>query len=200
MIRYYIRVSTIEQNTIRQDKAISDYLKAKGLPTNYTSYIDKASGKNMDRPQLKAMLEDLKADDIVIVKSLDRLSRSTKDLLNIVDCIENKNATLLVIDKNIDTKDSYGRFFITILGALAELERTTIVNRVKEGVAIAKEEGKYKGRKQGSIKLHGAEELKQFIRDYKAGINKKRLSEIYGVPRTTIYRWIKTLQDRELIN
>lgn len=199
MIRYYIRVSTIEQNTIRQDKAISDYLKAKGLPTNYTSYIDKASGKNMDRPQLKVMLEDLKADDIVIVKSLDRLSRSTKDLLNIVDCIENKNATLLVIDKNIDTKDSYGRFFITILGALAELERTTIVNRVKEGVAIAKEEGKYKGRKQGSIKLHGAE-LKQFIRDYKAGINKKRLSEIYGVPRTTIYRWIKTLQDRELIN
>lgn len=199
MIRYYIRVSTIEQNTIRQDKAISDYLKAKGLPTNYTSYIDKASGKNMDRPQLKAMLEDLKTDDIVIVKSLDRLSRSTKDLLNIVDCIENKNATLLVIDKNIDTKDSYGRFFITILGALAELERTTIVNRVKEGVAIAKEEGKYKGRKQGSIKLHGAE-LKQFIRDYKAGINKKRLSEIYDVPRTTIYRWIKTLQDRELIN
>lgn len=199
MIRYYIRVSTIEQNTIRQDKAISDYLKAKGLPTNYTSYIDKASGKNMDRLQLKAMLEDLKTDDIVIVKSLDRLSRSTKDLLNIVDCIENKNATLLVIDKNIDTKDSYGRFFITILGALAELERTTIVNRVKEGVAIAKEEGKYKGRKQGSIKLHGAE-LKQFIRDYKAGINKKRLSEIYGVPRTTIYRWIKTLQDRELIN
>ena len=199
MIRYYIRVSTNEQNTIRQDKAITDYLKAKGLPTNYTSYIDKASGKNMDRLQLKAMLEDLKTDDIVIVKSLDRLSRSTKDLLNIVDCIENKNATLLVIDKNIDTKDSYGRFFITILGALAELERTTIVNRVKEGVTIAKEEGKYKGRKQGSIKLHGTE-LKQFIKDYKAGINKKRLSEIYSVPRTTIYRWIKTLQDRELIN
>lgn len=199
MIRYYIRVSTIEQNTIRQDKAIVDYLKAKGLPTNYISYIDKASGKNMNRPQLQAMLQDLKSDDIVIVKSLDRLSRSTKDLLNIVDVITNKNATLLVIDKNIDTSDNYGKFFITILGALAELERTTIVNRVREGVAIAKEEGKYKGRKQGSIKLHGAE-LKQFIKDYKSGINKKRLSEIYNVPRTTIYRWIKTLQDRGLIN
>ena len=199
MIRYYIRVSTIEQNTIRQDKAIVDYLKAKGLPTNYTSYIDKASGKNMNRPQLQAMLQDLKSDDIVIVKSLDRLSRSTKDLLNIVDVITNKNATLLVIDKQIDTSDSYGKFFITILGALAELERTTIVNRVREGVAIAKDTGKYKGRKQGSIKLHGSE-LKQFIRDYKSGINKKRLSEIYNVPRTTIYRWIKTLQDRGLIN
>ena len=153
----------------------------------------------MNRPQLQAMLQDLKSDDIVIVKSLDRLSRSTKDLLNIVDVITNKNATLLVIDKNIDTSDNYGKFFITILGALAELERTTIVNRVREGVAIAKEEGKYKGRKQGSIKLHGAE-LKQFIKDYKSGINKKRLSEIYNVPRTTIYRWIKTLQDRGLIN
>ena len=106
---------------------------------------------------------------------------------------------MLIIDKNINTKDNYGKFFITILGALAELERTTIVNRVREGVAIAKDTGKYKGRKQGSIKLHGSE-LKQFIRDYKSGINKKRLSGIYNVPRTTIYRWIKTLQDRGLID
>lgn len=95
MIRYYIRVSTVEQNTTRQDKAIKNYLMLNQLSTNYITYVDKTSGKNINRPQLQAMLNDLKENDIVMVKSVDRLSRSTKDLLNIVDIITNKKSDIV---------------------------------------------------------------------------------------------------------
>lgn len=195
MIRYYVRVSTEEQNIERQDKAIRNFLKLKGLEPIYIEYIDRKSGKDTNRPQLQAMIQDLKANDIVLVKSLDRLSRSTKDLLAIAEQIQNKQAVLMVMDKNIDTSDMYGKFFITVVSAIAELERSMINERVKEGVAIAKEKGLYKGRHKGAIKLKGAE-LKTFIKDYKAGLTKSRLAEIYNVPRSTVYKWIEVLKER----
>lgn len=186
MIKYYVRVSTVEQ---KLDRQLMAYDKADLI------YSDKVSGKDKERPQLKAMLQDLKENDVVVVKSLDRLSRSTKDLLEIVQEIESKKATLQVLDKQIDTSTPIGKFFITMLGAVAELERENINERVKEGVAIAKEQGKFKGRKQGSIELKG-DSLERFKMFYKKGFNKTELSKEFGVPRATIYRWEKVLKER----
>lgn len=186
MIKYYVRVSTVEQKLERQLLA---YTGADIV------YSDKVSGKNKERPQLKAMIQDLKENDIVVVKSLDRLSRSTMDLLSITQEIESKGATLKVLDKDIDTGTPIGKFFLTIIGAVAELERENINQRVKEGVAIAKEQGKYKGRKKGSIELNG-DNLERFKMFYNKGFNKTELSKEFEVPRATIYRWEKVLKER----
>ncbi|MGL5596295.1 MAG: recombinase family protein [Cetobacterium sp.] len=186
MIKYYVRVSTVEQ---KLDRQLLAYDKADII------YSDKVSGKDKERPQLKAMLQDLKENDIVVVKSLDRLSRSTMDLLEISKEIESKGATLKVLDKDIDTSTPIGKFFLTIIGAVAELERENIRARVMEGVAIAKEEGKYRGRKQGSIELKG-ESLERFKKFYNKGFNKTDLAKEFGVPRSTIYRWEKILKEK----
>lgn len=186
MIKYYVRVSTVEQ---KLDRQLLAYNKADVV------YSDKVSGKNKERPQLKAMLEGLQKDDVVVVKSLDRLSRSTMDLLEIVKEIEDKGATLKILDKDIDTGTAIGKFFLTIIGAVAELERENINERVREGIAIAKIEGKYKGRKKGSIELKG-DSLNRFKIFYNKGFNKTELSKEFGVPRATIYRWEKVLKER----
>lgn len=107
------------------------------------------SGRSKERLELQRLLDDLQAGDVVVVKSLDRLSRSTKDMLELVEVIEGKNATLQILDMKLDTSTPQGEFFLTILAAIAQLERQTIRERTLEGVAIAKRVGKYKGRKKG---------------------------------------------------
>lgn len=186
MIKYYIRVSTVEQ---KLDRQLLAYDKAD------VTYIDKVSGKSKDRPQLQRMLDELHANDVIVVKSLDRLSRSTLDLLEIAKEIESKKAFLKVLDKEIDTSTPIGKFFLTIIGAVAELERENIVQRVKEGVTIAKAEGKFKGRKVGSIELKG-ESLERFKKFYKKGFNKTELAKEFKVSRATVYRWEKVLKER----
>ena len=189
MIRYYVRVSTMEQKIDRQLVA---------YPKADFQYIDRMSGKSKERPELQRLLSDLQAEDVVVVKSLDRLSRSTKDMLELVEVIKQKGAFLKILDMNVDTSTPMGEFFLTILAAIAQLERQTIRERTLEGVAIAKAAGKYKGRKKGSIELRG-KPLEEFVYLYNLGMNKSRLAERYGVPRSTIYRWIKTLIARKKI-
>lgn len=189
MIRYYVRVSTAEQKIDRQLMA---YDKADKI------YIDKLSGKDKNRPQLLELLHDLKENDIIVVKSLDRLSRSTLDLLEIVKEIEIRKAFLKVLDRNIDTSDPIGKFFLTVIGAVAELERSNINQRAMEGIAIAKKEGKYKGRQNGSITLKG-EALERFKKFYNLGMNKTDLAKEFNVPRCTVYRWEKVLKERNII-
>ena len=161
-------------------------------------YIDKMSGKNKERPELQRLLNDLQPGDVVVVKSLDRLSRSTKDMLELVEIIKGKKTTLQILDMAIDTSTPMGEFFLTIIAAMVQLEHQTIRERTLEGVAIAKAAGKYKGRKKGSIELRG-KPLEKFIYYYNLDMNKSRLAEIYGVPRSTIYRWIDTLIARKVI-
>ena len=114
MIRYYVRVSTMEQKIDRQLLA---YSKAD------FQYIDKMSGKSKDRPELQRLLADLQSGDVVVVKSLDRLSSSTKDMLELVEVIKGKKATLQILDMKLDTSTPQGEFFLTILAAIAQLER-----------------------------------------------------------------------------
>lgn len=189
MKRYYIRVSSLEQ---RIDRQLLAYDGAD------ETYIDKMSGANRNRPRLEAMLSDLQAGDLVIVKSLDRLSRSTKDLLEIAEQIQAAGAGLKILNLGIDTSTISGKAVMTILGAIAEMERATIRERTHEGITIAKSKGVYRGRQEGSIALKG-EALERFKKFYKLGMNKSQLAEEFNVSRPTIYKWIQTLKDRKEI-
>ena len=138
----YARVSTDEQNEARQLKSFADY--SEKITKIFT---DKMSGKDANRPQLKAMLDYVREGDVVVVSDFSRLARSTTDMLQIVKELTDKGVALISIKEKVDTDTPQGRFMLTIFAALAELERETILQRQREGIAIAKKQGKYKGRK-----------------------------------------------------
>ena len=162
-------------------------------------YIDKMSGMKRDRPELERMLNELEVGDTVVVKSIDRLSRSTKDLLDIVEQIRAVKANLHILDLNIDTSTAMGKCVLTIIGAIAELDRKTIKERTAEGIAIAKSQGKYKGRKKGAISLRDTEAIKRFKIFYNSGLTKSDIAREFNVSRTTIYKWIEELRRRGTI-
>lgn len=138
----YARVSTEEQNETRQLESFANYSeKIRKV------FIDKVSGKNMNRPQLQAMLDYVREGDVVVVSDFSRLARSTRDMLQIVQELTEKGVGLISLKENVDTDTPQGRFMLTVFAALAELERETILQRQREGIAIAKQEHKYKGRK-----------------------------------------------------
>ena len=137
----YIRVSTIEQNTESQ-RAILSKIKINKV------FEEKISGKNAKRPELQAMLEYVREGDTVYVKDLSRLARNTKDLLNIVEYLTNKGVALKSIKENIDTSTNFGKLMITFLAAIYEFERANLLERQRDGIAVAKMQGKYKGRKK----------------------------------------------------
>lgn len=136
----YVRVSTVEQNTMRQEVL----LKELGVDE---LFIDKASGKNTDRPELKRLLTYIRQGDTVIVESISRFARNTRDLLELIEQLTAKHVEFISKKEAIDTTTPTGKFMLTIFGAVAELEREYILQRQHEGIAIAKEQGKYKGRK-----------------------------------------------------
>lgn len=140
MIIGYIRISTTDQNTARQEVLMKE-LGAEQV------FIDRMSGKNIDRPELKRMMNFVREGDTVIVESISRFARNTKDLLELVEQLAKKRVEFVSKKEAIDTSTPTGKFMLTVFGAVAELEREYILQRQKEGIAIAKEKGMYKGRK-----------------------------------------------------
>ena len=136
----YIRVSTEEQNTARQEILMRD-LGVDEL------FIDGYSGKNTSRPELQRMLAYVRKGDTVIVESISRFARNAKDLLELVEQLTAKGVDFVSKKETIDTTTPAGKFMLTIFAAVAELEREYILQRQKEGIAIAKKQGKYAGRK-----------------------------------------------------
>ncbi|MCI2105474.1 MAG: recombinase family protein [Intestinimonas sp.] len=136
----YIRVSTQEQNTIRQEVLMAE-LGVDEL------YVDRASGKNTDRPELKKMMGYVRRGDTVIVESISRFARNTRDLLELVEQLAAGGVEFISKKEAIDTATPTGKFMLTVFGAVAELERDYILQRQREGIAIAKKQGKYRGRK-----------------------------------------------------
>ena len=110
-------------------------------------YIDRMSGKNTDRAELKRMLGFVREGDVVIVESISRFARNTKDLLELIEQLSVKQVEFVSKKEAIDTSTPTGKFMLTVFGAVAELEREYILQRQKEGIAIAKQKGVYKGRK-----------------------------------------------------
>lgn len=136
----YIRVSTQEQNTLRQE-VLMDALGVDEI------YIDRMSGKNTDRPELKKLLAYVRRGDTVVVESISRFARNTRDLLELVEQLSEKEVGFVSQKEAIDTSTPTGKFMLTVFGAVAELERAYLLQRQREGIEIAKAQGKYKGRK-----------------------------------------------------
>lgn len=136
----YIRISTTDQNTARQEVL----MKELGVER---VYIDRMSGKNTDRPELKRMMNYVREGDTVIVESISRFARNTKDLLELVEQLTSKQVEFISKKEAIDTTTPTGKFMLTVFAAVAELEREYLLQRQKEGIAVAKQNGVYKGRK-----------------------------------------------------
>ena len=181
MIIGYARVSTLEQNTERQEIK----LKENGCDK---LFIEKASGKNSTRPVLKEMLDYIREGDTVVISDFSRLARNTKDLLDITATISEKGATFRSLKENIDSTEPTGKLMLTVIGAIAEFERDVLLQRQREGIALAKIRGKFK-KKELKIPLD-FEDMKQ-----KLEFNKKRLASHYGVSRPIIYKWINAVKE-----
>ena len=135
-------VSTEDQNTARQEIQMQDLDKL---------YIEKVSGKSTQRPELKKMMDYIREGDTVVVESISRFARNTKDLLSLVEELTQKSVAFVSLKESIDTATPQGQFMLTVFGAMAQLERDCILQRQREGIAIAKAEGKYKGRQPISV-------------------------------------------------
>ncbi|MBQ7932731.1 MAG: recombinase family protein [Clostridia bacterium] len=136
----YIRCSSSDQNTARQEVLMQEL----GVEQ---VYIDRMSGRNTDRPELQRMMNYVREGDTVIVESISRFARNTRDLLELIDYLNRKNVEFVSKKESLDTSTPTGKFMLTIFGAVAELEREYILQRQREGVEIAKANGVYKGRK-----------------------------------------------------
>lgn len=180
----YVRCSTIEQNEARQLKMMEEQ-KAEKL------FIDKASGKNTDRKAFKEMMAFVRAGDIVVVESISRIARNTRDLLSIVSELTEKQVEFVSLKESIDTTTPQGRFMLTVFGALAELERENILERQREGIAIAKDEGKYKGRKPLDV---DEEQFKDVCARWRTGeITATTAMQEVGLKPNTFYRRVKEM-------
>ena len=178
----YIRVSTVEQNEARQLEA----MQGKGIEKYFT---EKVSGKNTDRPQLQKMLDYVREGDTVYIHDFSRLARSTKDLLEIVELLNNKGVTLISNKENIDTSTPTGKLMLTMIGAIAEFERANLLERQKEGIEIAKRQGKYKG---GQVKAIDDTIFNKFYEKYKSReITKTELAEALNISRPTLNKLLK---------
>ena len=176
----YIRVSTQEQNTIRQE-VMMEQLGVEEL------YIDKASGKNTDRPELKKMMAYVRRGDTVIVESISRFARNTRDLLNLMEQLSAKGVEFVSKKEAIDTTTPTGKFMLTVFGAVAELEREYILQRQREGIEIAKQQGKYQGRKP--LSPPGFQEM--VIRWKRGEITAAEACRRLGISKATFYRKVK---------
>lgn len=179
----YVRVSTIEQNEARQIEALEKH----GIEKWFT---EKVSGKNTtDRPELNNMLDFVREGDTVYIHDFSRLARSTKDLLEIVEQLNRKGVHLVSNKENVDTSTATGKLMLTMIGAIAEFERQNMLDRQAEGIAIAKREGRYRGRKPVEI---DSEVFKVQYGRYKAReINKTQLAKVLKVSRPTLDKMIK---------
>ena len=178
----YIRVSTQEQNTIRQEVL----MKSLGVDE---IYIDRMSGKNANRPELQKMMKYVRKGDTVIVESISRFARNTRDLLELVEKLTAKGVEFVSRKEAIDTTTPTGKFMLTVFGAVAELEREYILQRQREGIAIAKEQGKYKGRKPID-----APEFEQVTARWKSGaITAAEAMRTLHMTKTTFYRRAKMI-------
>ena len=182
----YIRVSTQEQNTIRQEVL----MQSLGVEE---VYIDRMSGKSADRPALKKMMQYVRKGDTVIVESISRFARNTKDLLELVEQLTAKEVEFVSKKEAIDTTTPAGKFMLTIFGAVAELEREYILQRQQEGLAIAKQQGKYRGRKP---KVYP--ELDKVFSKWKQGqITAAAAMKVLKMSKTTFYRIAGTKIEEE---
>lgn len=175
----YARVSTTDQDLDVQLEA----LKQAGAGRIYQ---EKISGVKRNRAELFAMLDYVRDEDTVIVTKLDRIARSTKHLLEIVDQLQDKGVSFKVLSIDLDTSTATGKLMLTMLGAIATFEREMMLERQAEGIAIAKQKGKYKGRKPTAREK--APQVKELLDQ---GLTKQSIADQLGIGVASVYRIIK---------
>jgi len=179
----YIRVSTVEQNDARQKEALKHF----GIEKYF---CEKVSAKSMDRPELLKALEFCREGDTLHVHDFSRLARSTQDLLQIVETLTHKGVHLVSTKENVDTSSPTGRLMLTLIAAIAQFERENLLERQREGIAIAKAEGKYKGRKP--INIEGFE---PYYNSYmNREFNKTQLAKKLRISRPTLDKLIQEFE------
>ena len=184
----YERVSSASQNLSRQDEVLKEKCD--------TVFSEKQSGKDIkNRPVLKSLIETILVEgDTLIVYSLDRLSRSISDLLNILDKLQEKGIHFISIKENIylkDKMDAYSKFFFIMLGALAEMERSLIKERQKEGIRINRIQNKPYGRKKTPQNILNAAYEFYITQTTESKLNVGQVAKNYGISRATLYNEIK---------
>lgn len=177
----YVRVSTVEQNEARQLEGLKKY----GIDKWFT---EKVSAKDTNRPELKNLIEFAREGDTVFVWDFSRLARSTKDLLELVDKFDEKGVYLRSIKENLDTSTPTGRLMLTMIGAINEFERANLLERQREGIAIAKNNGKYKGRKKIGFPNNWDEVYKKWKN---REITAVKAMELTGLKKNTFYNIVK---------
>lgn len=178
----YIRVSTIEQNFERQ---------LEGIKLD-RSFVDKVSGKSVDRPALQEMLTYVRDGDTIIVYSMDRLARNVDDLRQIVNGLTAKQVKVKFIKEALEFtgEDSpISNLLLSVMGAFAEFERTLIKERQTEGIELAKKRGTYKGRKESLF----SDQIVQLKEQVVLGNNKSELAKEFGISRETLYRYLRLM-------
>ncbi len=181
----YVRVSTVEQNEARQIESLKRYDIEKW-------YTEKISAKDTNRPQLQEMLNYARENDIIYVHDFSRLARSTKDLLDIVEKLQKKKIHLVSVKENIDTSTANGKLMLTMIAAINEFERANLLERQREGISIAKRDGKYKGRKPFT-----SDKFETFYQQYThREINKTRFAKLLNISRPTLDKLIKERENQ----
>lgn len=178
----YVRVSTVEQNEQRQKEALEKYNINKW-------FTEKVSAKDMNRPELQKMLDYVRENDTIYVHDFSRLARSTKDLLDIIEFLNGKKVHLVSNKEQLDTSTPQGKLMITMIGAIAEFEREQILERQREGIAIAKRAGKYKGRQVKRIDEQKFQDC--YNRYLKREISKIQLAKELEISRPTLDKLLK---------
>lgn len=178
----YIRVSTFEQNADRQ---------LEGIPID-KKFIDRASGKDLKRPQLEAMLDFVREGDTVVVHSMDRLSRNLEDLRRVITQCTKNQVTVRFLKESLTFtgEDSpMANLLLSVMGGIAEFERALIRERQAEGIALAQKRGVYIGRKK-CLNAQQVDYMKQSIAIHK---KKQDIAKELGVSRETVYRYLKAI-------
>ena len=182
----YIRVSTLNQNHERQLEGIK-------LDKCFT---DRASGKDMNRPQLEAMLNYIRDGDIIIVHSMDRLARNLDDLRKLVEQLTSQKIKIEFLKENLtftgeDTPMS--KLLLSVMGAFTEFERLLISERQREGIALAKKKGLYKGRKPSLSK----EQIIQLKQRIGSGEKKTIIARDFNISRETLYQYLRRIPKKK---
>ncbi|MDK9847698.1 recombinase family protein [Staphylococcus equorum] len=176
----YARVSKRDQSLDSQIDALEKF----GCERIFS---EKASGRKTKRTELDKCLEYLREEDTLVIYKLDRLGRTTKQLIELAQWLENNNIELQIIDMNINTKDAMGKMFFTMMSAFAELEANLLSERTKKGLASARSRGRKGGRP--SLPEHKRREVKFLYNEQK--LTGEEIAEKTGVSRTTVYRIVK---------
>ena len=176
----YVRVSTAEQNDARQHEALKKYNIDKW-------FTEKISAKDANRPQLQALLEFAREGDTIYIHDFSRIARSTKDLLAIVEQLAAKHVHLVSNKENIDSSTPTGKLMLTMIGAINEFERTNLLERQREGIALAVQQKKYKGRKAVRVENFSA----HYERYLRREVSKTQLARELKISRPTLDRLIR---------